>query len=97
MIKDTQEDRGNVIDLREPEGNAFAIMAMGQQLCNQLSEVNPEKYNWPEIQNQMMKSDYRYLVETFEYYFGDFVTIYSGDVLKDYPKTERKWHGYEGD
>lgn len=71
------------IDLRGPEGNAYAIMGLAQQLCKQLSEVDPERYDITKILDKMKSSDYKNLVHTFEEYFGDYVTIYNADVLDE--------------
>ena len=71
------------IDLRGESGNAYYIMALAQRLAKQLKEVDPEKYNIKKILDEMMSSDYKHLVETFEKYFGDFVNIYNADVLDE--------------
>jgi len=71
------------IDLRGPEGNAYAILGMAQNLCKQLKDVDPERYNWEEINKEMTSGDYKNLVNTFEEYFGEFVTIYNADVLDE--------------
>lgn len=71
------------IDLRGPEGNAFAILGMAKQLTKQLKEIDSEMYDWQKIQSEMMTGDYKNLVLTFEKYFGDYVTIYNADVLDE--------------
>jgi len=71
------------IDLRGPGGNAYSILGMASNLCNQLKDVDPEKYNWERINKEMTSSDYKHLVKTFEEYFGDYVTIYNADVLDE--------------
>jgi len=78
-----KRDEERFIDLRGPSGNAFAILGIAKNLTNQLSEVNPEKYNWEEINSKMTSGDYKNLVMTFEEYFGDYVSIYNSDVLDD--------------
>jgi hypothetical protein len=71
------------IDLRGPGGNAFNILGMASNLCNQLKEVDPDKYDWERIKKEMESGDYKNLVNTFEEYFGDYVTIYNADVLDE--------------
>lgn len=70
------------IDLRGPSGNAYTILGMAQQLCKQLIDVDPVKYDCKKIQDEMTSSDYNHLVHTFEDYFGEYVTIYNSDVLE---------------
>lgn len=71
------------IDLRGETGNAYVILGMAKDLTNQLSMVNPDKYNWRKIESEMMSEDYKHLVHTFEEYFGDYVDIYNADVLDE--------------
>jgi len=71
------------IDLRGPSGNAYAILGMAQSFCKQLKDVDAERYNWEEINKEMTSGDYKNLVNTFEEYFGEFVTIYNADVLDE--------------
>jgi len=71
------------IDLRGPEGNAYAILGLAKNLCDQLKEADAERYDWDRINTEMTSSDYKNLVHTFEEYFGDYVTIYNADVLDD--------------
>lgn len=78
-----QKSPDRTIDLRGPEGNAYSILAMAHNFTKQLSEVDPEKYNWDEINKKMTSSNYKNLVLTFEEYFGDYVTIYGADVLEE--------------
>lgn len=75
--------RERYIDLRGPSGNAYAILGMAKDLTNQLKDVNEEIYNWERIEKEMTESDYTNLVNTFEKYFGDYVTIYNADVLDE--------------
>jgi len=76
------------IDLRGPSGNAYSILGMAKNLCNQLEEADPEKYEWKRIQSEMQDSDYNNLVKTFDVYFGDYVTIYNADVLEESLKDD---------
>ena len=72
MIKNKSElkDRPLEIDLTGPQGNAFCLMATAQQLAKQL-ELNSDK-----IIEEMKASDYNNLVEVFDKYFGEYVTLY---------------------
>lgn len=71
------------IDLRGESGNAYVILAMATSLGKQLAEANPERYDVEEILTKMKSGDYKNLVNTFEEYFGDYVTIYNADVLDE--------------
>jgi len=71
------------IDLRGPSGNAYAILGMARNLCSQLEELDPEKYNWDKINKEMTSGEYNNLVNTFGEYFGDYVTIYNAEVLDE--------------
>jgi len=77
------DDKERSIDLRGPEGNAFAILGTAKNFTRQLKEMYPEKYNWEKIQSEMTSGSYTNLVHTFEKYFGDYITIYGADVLKE--------------
>lgn len=79
-----EKEKERSIDLTGPEGNAFSILGMAKNLTDQLEEVDPDTYNWDKISDEMTSGDYKNLVETFEKYFGDFVTIYGWDELEKY-------------
>lgn len=79
--------RERSVDLRGPSGNAFSILGMAKNFCSQLETADPEKYNWETINQEMTSGDYKQLVNTFEEYFGDFVTIYNSDVLEESVST----------
>lgn len=70
MIKQKVEKSGIEIDLTGPNGNAFYLLGTAGNLAKQLG------LNSKEIQSEMMKGDYEHLVETFDKYFGHFVTLY---------------------
>jgi len=78
------------IDLRGPDGNAFVILAMAMNLAKQLQEADPERYDPERIKKEMTSGDYKNLVNTFEDYFGDYVTIYNADVLDESKKEKKK-------
>jgi len=78
------------IDLRGPGGNAYAILGTASNLCNQLKDADPQRYNWERINTEMTSGDYKNLVNKFEEYFGDYVTIYNADVLDESLNEEFK-------
>lgn len=67
MIKSVPE---TVIDLRGPDGNAFALLSYAKRFSNELG------LNTNDILDEMTSSDYENLVNVFENYFGSFVTLY---------------------
>jgi len=70
MIKKKEEVRQQVvIDLTGPEGNAFVLMAHAKNFAKQL-EMDGDI-----VVKEMMESDYEHLVQTFDRYFGSFVTL----------------------
>ena len=69
MIK-SKENKGIEIDLTGPQGNAFFLLGTAVNLARQLG-LNSE-----EVCGKMKEGDYEHLVETFDNYFGDFVTLY---------------------
>lgn len=87
-LVDGDSSKERSIDLRGPEGNAFAILGLAKQFCNQLNKVDPDKYDWDKINKEMTSSNYTHLVKTFDSYFGDYVTIYNADVLEESNKTK---------
>jgi hypothetical protein len=58
------------IDLTGPDGNAFVLLGHAKSLAKQL-ELDGGK-----IQSEMMSGDYENLIEVFDKYFGEFVTLY---------------------
>jgi hypothetical protein len=69
MIK-TKKNTGIEIDLTGPQGNAFFLLGTAMNLARQLG-LNSE-----EVCEKMKEGDYEHLVQTFDNYFGDFVTLY---------------------
>lgn len=69
MIK-TKKNTGIEIDLTGPQGNAFFLLGTAINLSRQLG-LSSEK-----ICEEMKEGDYDHLVNTFDKYFGDFVTLY---------------------
>lgn len=73
MIVKKQKTKGIEIDLTGPQGNAFFLLGTASKLGRQLG------WDRDEIEillRQMRNSDYENLVNTFDKYFGDFVTLY---------------------
>jgi len=71
MIKDKKEMRKEIeIDLTGPEGNAFVLLGYAKNFSKQL------ELDWEVVQKEMTSGDYENLIETFEKYFGSFVTLY---------------------
>lgn len=58
------------IDLSGPQGNAFFLLGTAKNLAKQLG------LDGKAIQAEMMKGDYENLLQVFDSYFGDFVTLY---------------------
>jgi hypothetical protein len=58
------------IDLSGPDGNAFVLMGIATKLAKQLGQDDKQ------IINEMKSSDYENLVNVFDSYFGEHVTLY---------------------
>ena len=68
-----KENKGIEIDLTGPQGNAFFLLGTASKLGRQLG------WDRDEIEillRQMRNSDYENLVNTFDKYFGNIVTLY---------------------
>jgi hypothetical protein len=70
MIKSKKEKSGIEIDLTGPQGNAFYLIGAAGNLAKQLG------LDGKLIQTEMMSDDYDNLVNVFDKYFGNFVTLY---------------------
>ena len=70
MIKSKQKKTGIEIDLTGPDGNAFFLIGTASNLAKQLG------LDRNSIKEEMMKGDYENLVNVFDKYFGNFVTLY---------------------
>jgi hypothetical protein len=64
-----KSNRGIEIDLTGPDGNAYVLLGYAEQYANQLGLDNEQ------IQKEMTSGDYENLVQTFDKYFGSFVTL----------------------
>ena len=70
-IKDASEMNDELqIDLTGPDGNAFVLLGRARGWAKDL-ELDGDA-----ICAEMKEGDYDHLVETFDKYFGDFVTLY---------------------
>ena len=68
------------INIEGPAGNAFNLMATAKNMAKDIGE------NGKKITNEMKESgDYDTLVQTFLFYFGDFVDLVDnyGDSVKE--------------
>ena len=73
MIRKKQKHTGPiVIDLTGPDGNAFALISLAQNLAKQL-HYQPEERG--ELTTEMMSGDYENLLEVFDKHFGEFVIL----------------------
>lgn len=71
MIKSKSElKRGIEIDLTGPDGNAFYLLAVASKFAKQIG------FDEKEIIKDMTSSDYEHLLEVFDSYFGELVTLY---------------------
>jgi len=70
MIKSKKQKLGIEIDLTGPDGNAFVLIGTAGNLAKQLG------LDAKAIREEMMKGDYENLVNVFDKYFGNFVTLY---------------------
>ena len=68
------EERPNItIDLKSPDGNAFAVLALVDQIGR---KIGLEKTKIRSIRSEMMGGDYEHLIQVFDREFGSIVTIY---------------------
>ncbi len=57
------------IDLNSPQGNAFSLLGVARKLSKQIG------LDTIQIHREMTQSDYENLINTFEKYFGNYVTL----------------------
>ncbi|BBM67890.1 hypothetical protein VA249_45360 (plasmid) [Vibrio alfacsensis] len=65
------------IDLRGPQGNVFYLFRVGQKLAHQLG------MDWDLIFKRMANGDYVQAVRIFDAYFGQYVTMYVSEELRE--------------
>ena len=72
MIKSREqmEIRPIEIELSGPQGNAFYLIELAKKLSKQLG-LDSEQ-----VLKEMQASDYESLINVFDAYFGDYVTLY---------------------
>ena len=70
MIKNKKPQTTIEIDLTGSQGNAFYLLGTAKKLSNQIG-LDSKK-----IIEEMQKSDYKNLVQVFDNYFGNLVTLY---------------------
>ena len=70
MIKSKIEKSGIEIDLTGPDGNAFVLIGTAGNLAKQLG------LDGKAIRTEMMAGNYENLINVFDKYFGNFVTLY---------------------
>jgi hypothetical protein len=70
ILEKPQTPRMIEINLTGPQGNAFFLLGTARNLAKQLG------LNSSEILDEMRSGDYENLLEVFDSYFGDFVTLY---------------------
>lgn len=58
------------IDLLGPDGNAFALIALAENLGKQLG------IDYNKVRKEMTSGDYDNLLIVFDKYFGDYVILY---------------------
>jgi hypothetical protein len=69
-IKQKVKKTGIEIDLSGPQGNAFYLMGVAQNLSKQLGLDSKA------IIDEMMSGDYENLINVFDSNFGSIVTLY---------------------
>ena len=72
MIRQKKDEYGIVIDCTGPDGNAFYLLRLAQNLAKKLCWSNKEISN---LLTEMKESDYDHLVKTFDKHFGWYVTL----------------------
>ena len=58
------------IDLTGPDGNAFALLGLAQNILKQIGK-DPKP-----IMNEMISGDYENLINVFDREFGDYIDLY---------------------
>ena len=71
---------GRVIDLHGPQGNAFALMGIAEDLLRQLGQ----SHLFEMMRTEMMSGDYNKLIGIFEKNFGDYVELVNKPDEEEY-------------
>ncbi|NDB35153.1 MAG: hypothetical protein EB023_07355 [Flavobacteriia bacterium] len=69
-IKEKVKSSTIEVDLTGPQGNAFYLIGLAQNLSKQLG------FNSKEIVDEMKSGDYENLIRVFDSNFGSIVTLY---------------------
>ena len=64
------------IDLTGPDGNAFVLIGKAIQYAKQLNREADANINIESMKKVMMQGDYENLINTFDEYFGEYITLY---------------------
>ena len=79
MIKQKQNLDKIIIDLDGPDGNAYNLLGVANNLMRRGLGRNAFGRDIAEVLNEMTSGDYNNLVRVFDKYFGDMVILeYSG-------------------
>lgn len=70
MILQKPKQTGIIIDLSGEQGNAYYLLGIASNLSKQLG-LNSKK-----IIEEMKSDDYENLIQVFDSYFGEYVTLY---------------------
>ena len=70
MITKKKKSTRIEVDLTGPQGNAFYLLGLANELSRTL------KLDQNQIRNELTSGDYENLVNTFDKHFGEFVTLY---------------------
>ena len=57
------------INVNSPEGTSLRLIEVAHQYANKL------QLNWTRISKEMLKGDHNHLVEVFNKYFNEYVTL----------------------
>ena len=68
--QEDQEDNGIIIDLTGPQGNAYFLLGTASNLAKQLG------LDGTKILSEMKSGDYENLLQVFDKYFREYVTLY---------------------
>ena len=79
MIRKKQKLDKMIIDLDGPDGNAYNLIGVANNLMRKGFGRNALGRDISEVLNEMTSGDYKNLVRVFDKYFGDMVILeYSG-------------------
>ena len=73
MIREKKQRSGPIIvDLTGPNGNAYSLIALAQNLAKQLNYQPDER---GKLTSEMMSGDYENLIQVFDNHFGELVIL----------------------